>query len=179
MPTSTRLLRRLLLPIPLAVAVLVAAAPRADAVTIHDLVELTRAGLGDEILVALIEADGTIFSLDAREILRLHEAGVSERVVLAMLRSGRDRREAERAPAAAAPEDPPFTGVVIIGERPSPPPVIVQMPVYVPFVVAWPPRAAPDPGALQPTETFQGFGRFGIDGFSGGSVFPSWGPNFR
>lgn len=158
---------------------LAAAAPRAGAVTIRDLVELTRAGLGDEVLIALIEADGTIFSLDAREILRLNEAGVSERVVLAMLRSGRDRREAEPAPAAAAPADPRITGVVIIGERPSPPPVIVQMPVYVPFFVAWSPRAAPDPGALQPTQIFQGFGRFGIDGFSGGSIFPSWGPNFK
>ena len=37
------------------------------AVSTRDLIELSKAGLGDEVLVALIEADGTVFNLDAPE----------------------------------------------------------------------------------------------------------------
>ena len=42
----------------------------ARAVSTRDLIELSKAGLGDEVLVALIEADGTVFNLDAPKILR-------------------------------------------------------------------------------------------------------------
>ena len=57
----------------------------ARAVSTRDLIELSKAGLGDEVLVALIEADGTVFNLDAPKILELRAAGVSERVITAML----------------------------------------------------------------------------------------------
>ena len=38
---------------------------RAGAVTLKDIVDLTKAGLGDEVLLALIEVDGGVFDVDA------------------------------------------------------------------------------------------------------------------
>src|SRR5919107_1721821 len=81
---------------------LVGATPEAAwAVSTRDLIELSKAGLGDDVLVALVEADGTVFSLDAPRILELRAAGVSERVITAMLKNA---SRASAPPAAAAPE---------------------------------------------------------------------------
>ena len=73
---------------------------RAEAVTIRDIIALSKAGLPDEILAAVIEADRTIFTLDAEQILELRRAGVSDAVLLKMVRS---RREFD------APSTPPAT----------------------------------------------------------------------
>lgn len=77
-----RLLPILLLLLPLS------AAP-AQAVTVRDLIELTRAGLGDDVLLALIEVDRGVFAIDTDTLKTLKEAGVSERVIVAFVRSGR------------------------------------------------------------------------------------------
>ena len=71
------------------------ARPPPWAVSTRDLIELSKAGLGDEVLVALIEADGTVFNLDAPKILELRAAGVSERVITAMIRNALTRRRAQ------------------------------------------------------------------------------------
>lgn len=68
----------------------------ADAVTIRDIIALSKAGLSDEILAAVIDADRTIFTLDAEQILELRRAGVSDAVLLKMVRS---RREFDQPPA--------------------------------------------------------------------------------
>ena len=101
----------------------------AGAVTVHEIIELTKAGLSDEVLTALIDADRTIFTLDKDQILELKEAGVSKAVLLKMLRS---RREFDSPPPEAAPEPasgPTATasadevpGIVIIGAQPAPAP---------------------------------------------------------
>ena len=70
------------------------------AVSTRDLIELSKAGLGDEVLVALVEADGTVFSLDAPKILELRAAGVSERVITAMLKNA-SRPSPASSPVAA------------------------------------------------------------------------------
>jgi len=62
---------------------------RADALTVRDVVELTRAGLGEEVLLALIEVDRSVFPIDAATLKELKVNGVSERVIAAMVRSGR------------------------------------------------------------------------------------------
>ena len=64
-------------------------ASRAEAVSVRDLVELTRAGLSDQVLLALIEVDRTVFTIDAPTLKMLKDAGVSEAVIIAMIRSGR------------------------------------------------------------------------------------------
>ena len=63
----------------------------AQAVTLRDIVELTKAGLGDEVLLALIDVDGGVFDIDAATLKSLKAAGVSERVIVALVRSGRER----------------------------------------------------------------------------------------
>ena len=95
---------------PLAVAVLVTVflgrPGMVEAVTVKEIVDLSRAGMSDEVVIALIKADQTIFNLAAADLVALKNAGVSQRILLAMLQSGRD----PDAPAPArsmAPEPPP------------------------------------------------------------------------
>lgn len=66
---------------------------QASAVTVRDLVMLSQAGLSDEVLVALIESDGSRFQLVADEILDLRRQGLSEKVIIAMLRTSRPAPE--------------------------------------------------------------------------------------
>lgn len=111
---------------------------RADALTVRDVVELTRAGLGEDILLTLIEVDPSVFPIDTATLKMLKEAGVSERVIVAMIRSGRTQ-----PPLAAEPlpvEEPPAAPepqVVVIEHHDAPEvrEVPVAVPVYVPVPV--------------------------------------------
>ena len=127
------------------IALLALAAGRAEAVTIRELVELSKAGLGDEVLIALIDVDRRVFSIDAPTLKQLKEAGLSDAVILALIRSGRTP-PVEPAPAAApvAPVETRQPEVIVIDHhdaQPQPPaaapapvayPVPVAVPVYVP-----------------------------------------------
>jgi len=139
----------------------------ASAVTLRDIIELSKAGLPDDVLVAVIEADRTVFTLDKDQILELKRAGVSKSVLLKMLRT---RREFEPPPVVtdtltSQPE-------VVVFEPPPPPPpapvtVVVPQYFYVPYSI-WgthrphAPRTAPQP-FLAPQH--RGFGRFINDGW--------------
>ena len=122
------------------------AAGRAEAVTIRDLIELTKAGLSDDVLLALIEVDRRVFSIDTATLKQLKEAGVSDQVIVALIKSGRQRPEPLAAPA---PEPAPVPRerepeVIVIDHRdpPSPAPQPVAYPVAVPvyYPVASPSR---------------------------------------
>ena len=133
-------MRRVLIAV---VATLALAAGRAEAVTIRDLIELSKAGLGDEVLIALIEVDRQVFSIDAATLKKMKDAGVSEAVIVALIRSGRTPR-VEPAPAAApepAPQ-PREPEVIVIDHRdapaPAPAPVAYPVPVAVPVYVPVP-----------------------------------------
>ena len=93
----------------------------ADAVTIRDIIALSKAGLPDEILSAVIDADRTIFTLDAEQILELKRAGVSDTVLLKMVRSRRefDTPAKEQTLTEAAPQEV-APHVVIIGATKEP-----------------------------------------------------------
>ena len=145
----------------------------AGAVTARDIIELSKAGLPDDVLIAVIDADRTVFTLDKDQILELKSAGVSKAVLLKMLRT---RRQFDTPPPApAAPEtanalpDTPQPGLVVIGTPQPAPPVTIVVPqyYYVPYpiwgVPARPgPRPAPAP-VLAPD--YRGFGRFINDGW--------------
>jgi hypothetical protein len=121
---------------PIALLLLVLGAARADAVTVKDIIDLTRAGLGEEVLLALIEVDGGVFSIDAATLTELKRSGVSERVIEAMVRSGR-MRPAEPPPPPPVyyepePPQPPQPQVIVIEhERPVVEQVAVPYPVFV------------------------------------------------
>jgi hypothetical protein len=127
---------------------------RAEALTVRDVVELTRAGLGEEVLLALIEVDRSIFPIDAATIKELKANGVTERVIAAMVRSGRevpppDPIVTEPAPQPAAPQPQ-----VIVIEHRDPPEVRevvrevpVAVPVYIPVATTRSVHSRVDHGA--------------------------------
>ncbi|HSC27527.1 MAG TPA: hypothetical protein VLD67_09645 [Vicinamibacterales bacterium] len=110
-----------------------ATALRAEAVTVSDIIDLTRAGLSDEVLLALIEVDGRVFTVDTATLTRLKEAGVSDRVIVAMVRSGRSRPPDPPLLTEQIPAEPQV--IVIEHERPVIHEVPVAVPVYVPVAV--------------------------------------------
>ncbi len=123
------------------VAAIAIAAGRAEAVTIRDLIELSKAGLSDPVLLALIEVDRGVFPIDTATMKQLKEGGVSEAVIVAMIRSGRTPSAPEPEPAQA-PAPRPAPEVVVIDHRdaPAPSPVAVPYPVAVPVYVPVPAR---------------------------------------
>lgn len=123
------------------IALFVLASGRAEAVTVRDLIELSKAGLGDEVLIALIEVDRQVFALDTATLRKLKDGGVSEAVIVALIRSGRTPRP-EPAPAAAP--EPRQPDVVVIDHHdqhapvPTPAPIAYPVPVAVPVYVPVP-----------------------------------------
>lgn len=121
--------------VPLALIVLLLGAARAEAVTVKDIIDLTRAGLGEEVLLALIEVDGGVFNIDTATLTDLKKAGVSERVIEAMVRSGRTPPPEPPEPPAPLPgydPEPPQPQVIVIEhERTVVEQVAVPFPVYV------------------------------------------------
>ena len=109
---------------------------RADALTVRDILELTRAGLGEEILLTLIDVDRSVFPIDTATLRRLKEAGVSERVILAMIRSARMPVPSPEPVAVVEPAPAPEPQVIVIEHHDQPQirEVPVAVPVYVPIV---------------------------------------------
>jgi hypothetical protein len=122
----------------------------ASAITVQEVVALSKAGVSDEVVVALIEQDSTIFPIDASQAIALKREGVSERVVLTMLRSGRQMPPPPPPPnvAVEAPPAPPTEpSLLVVGHGPDrpntyhsfdqlegfPPTVVYTIP-YAPFV---------------------------------------------
>ena len=122
----------------LAIAILLLGfVPAAEALTVRDVIELSRAGLGEEVLLALIEVDRSIYAIDIPTLKSLKEAGVPERVIVAMVRSGREipppPPPVDEVADAEAPASEPQ--VVVIDHREDTLPVrevMVPVPVYVP-----------------------------------------------
>ena len=109
---------------------------RADAITAKDIIDLSRAGLGEAVLLALVEVDGGVFTIDNATLKQLKDAGVSEKVIEAMVRSGRSRPALiPSEPPPAVPTDPtPPPPQVIVVEHETPVVQQVAVPVYVPVV---------------------------------------------
>jgi hypothetical protein len=122
-----------------AIPLLLVLPARADALTVRDIVELTGAGLGEEILLALIEVDASVFPIDTATLKRLKAAGVSERVIVAMIRSGRTQPVMTEPVAVddSASRRASEPQVVVIDHHDAPPvrEVPVAVPVYVPYIV--------------------------------------------
>jgi len=120
------------------------AAGLASAVTVPQLLALTKEGLGDDVLVALIQTDGSIFQLSATDILNLHRQGLSDRVIVAMVETAKKMASTPpRAPAvSAAPSE----------EAPSKeqPPIASVQPVAIP-----PPTVNVNVKIEQPAQTSQ------------------------
>jgi hypothetical protein len=140
----------------------VSAVPVFAATTTEQLIALQRAGLDDEILIALIQSDGSVFYLTADDILELHRQGLSNRVIRAMQETAKGvQRRAEEAarpdggmpPAATPAVRTEAPGVVNVYQQVSQnveaPPHheerVVTVPIAVPVYVRAPERTAPEP----------------------------------
>ena len=108
---------------------------QAEALTVRDIIELSRAGLGEEVLLALIDVDRGVYRIDNATLKSLKDAGVPERVIVALVRSGRERvpDPPPPAPLAEDPPAPPEPQVVVIDhhEPPTVREVLVPVPIYI------------------------------------------------
>lgn len=120
----------------LMVATVSVSAARAEAITLREIIELTQAGLSEEVLLALIEVDQRVFPVDPDTLKALKDGGVSPRVIVAIVKSGRTPQPQPDAAVpdstVAEPPDPPAPRVIVI-DRPvvHEVPVAVAVPVYV------------------------------------------------
>ena len=153
-------------PFTLAVAMLLTptALASAQTVTTRDIVDLSRAGLGEEVLLALIEVHRPVFPVDTETLTGLKDAGVAPKVIVAMIKSGREAPPAP-LPALVAEHTPPTPAPqpqIVVVERdrhydePRVREVAVPVPFYVPVRMRVPHYPRPD---LTPAEpVYWGFG---------------------
>lgn len=125
--------------------VLMAAVP-AQAVTLRDLVDLSKSGLSDEILIALVEAERSVFHLKAADLQELKRQGLSDRLLLHLLQTPAIREEAARAEAPYYPSQPEPrqavlmpTQIVVVDRIQT-----IAVPVYWPIYVPTPQPARPE-----------------------------------
>lgn len=122
----------------------------AQTLTVRDLVALSQAGLGDEVLIALIDADKAVFQLGPYDVLDLRKQGLSDAVLVHMIETGisrttpallpvRDRPVGNQDPAPRSARDvAPVVVTQTVRQEvrvETPEPRYVQVPVYVPIQV--------------------------------------------
>ena len=97
---------------------------RAGDLTLRDVIELHRSGLGEDLLIAVIEADGGPFTLGFADIHDLKSDGLSERIITALVRTGARRPvPADGAPAVVVEQHVTTVvpGVVVLPPAIPPP----------------------------------------------------------
>ena len=102
--------------------------------SLRDVVELTKAGLADDVILTLIEVNGSVYPTDAETLKSLKAAGVSPAVIVALVKSGRQNAAVPAVQDALSPVTPSEPEVIVV-EREAPEPrvreVVVPVPVYV------------------------------------------------
>lgn len=143
--------------------------------TMRDIAALTEAGLSDEVLIAMIDADQSVFRLSASDVLALRRQGVSNAVLVRMIRTvpppplHRTTVEVDDVPRVADPvpdvrrEPAPAPPIVV-----NPAPVVVQQTVvqevrveetrYVPVSVPVYVPIRPREPEKKPEPEYWGFG---------------------
>jgi hypothetical protein len=66
----------------------------ASAVTVDQIVALSKAGVSEAVILALLDRDRTILPIEPEQLVALKREGVSDKILVAMLRSGRDEGDA-------------------------------------------------------------------------------------
>jgi hypothetical protein len=102
----------------------------AMAVTDADVVQMTRAGISEDVIISTMRSRGTRIDLSPQSLIALRQQGVSDRVVMAAQQMGSGSGYAAGAPAY---------GPTVVSEVPPPPAVIVA-PAYRPYPYYYYPR---------------------------------------
>jgi hypothetical protein len=116
-------------------------AVRAEALSVRDVIELTKAGLSEPVLLALIDVDRSVFSIDTATLKQLKSEGVSDTVIVAMIRSGRAPNADVPPPMAQEPApmpEPVAQDASEPVEMDAPPPQAPAVPQFVPYLVPVP-----------------------------------------
>jgi hypothetical protein len=99
----------------------------ASAVTLDQVVALSKAGVSESVIVALVQRDGTVFTIEPEQVVTLQKDGLSDSLIMTLLKSGRaEGEEAARADAASKANSiaatlSPAPDVVIVGHGPDVP----------------------------------------------------------
>ena len=68
-----------------------ALAPRpVAAVTVDQIVALSKAGVSEAVILALLDRDRTLLTIDPEQLVTLKREGLSDTLIMAMLKNGRD-----------------------------------------------------------------------------------------
>jgi hypothetical protein len=102
----------------------------AMAVTDNDIVQMTRAGISDDVIISTMRSRGTRVDLSPQSLIALRQQGVSDRVVMAAQQMS--------AGSGYVPGAAPL-GPTVVSEIPPPPAVIVA-PAYRPYPYWYHPR---------------------------------------
>lgn len=87
----------------LAAALVIGLAAPASAASVDDLLNLRANGLSEDLLVALVQTDGSSFDLSPDDVLALHQKGLGDRLIGAMLKTAPRRPDGPRARHDARP----------------------------------------------------------------------------
>jgi hypothetical protein len=72
----------------------------------EDVIALTKAGIGNEVIIKMINTTGSTFRLHTPDVIELADSGVTDTVIHAMLQAdGSSRREDRPAPVGYYPYD--------------------------------------------------------------------------
>jgi hypothetical protein len=96
----------------------------ASAVTVDQIVALSKAGVSEAVILALLDRDRTIFPIEPEQIVTLKREGISDKIVVAMLRSGRDEGDAA-ARADASMNAANILSSLTMSAQPNPQVVVV------------------------------------------------------
>jgi hypothetical protein len=119
----------------------------ASAVTIDEVVALSKSGVSEQVIVAVIERDQTLFTLSPALIMKLQRDGLSDRILLALIKSGRPNEPPFPA-SPVAPETaavPPPPAITIVGHGPQPPNTLEPDSRVADTAEAAPPLPVPPP----------------------------------
>lgn len=106
-------------PLWMLLGILLAAPVNSWAMSLADVIELSRAGYSDEQLIELIQITHARFQLDAESVITLKKAGVSPTVVKALIEAGAPRSPS--SPPPGAPDDSSTTDTIEGAESHSDP----------------------------------------------------------
>lgn len=84
------------------VHILVLAPVPAGAVTVEQVVALSKAGVSEAVILALLDRDRTVLTIDPEQLVSLKREGLSDGLITAMLKSGRDDADAAAQAVSAA-----------------------------------------------------------------------------
>jgi len=93
----------------------------AMAVTNYDLLQMSRAGISDDVIITTMRSRGSRVDLSPQALIALKQQGVSDRVVMAA-------QQMSAAPSYYAPPGP-----TVVSEVPPPPTTVIVEPAWRPY----------------------------------------------